>query len=169
MPYDAESISSLHRRGAISDKQMSKHGLKGKKRGAPAITRGTRAQASKMAGFEDQGGDEGSGRQRGIDRSTADHINKHKPPSNMSKGAKAGPERGPAPVDEIDDGHSSGPSFLASAKATARSGQSWRPARAAARSMAARPRASRACRDRSSGICIRSRSARATSGKGCDL
>jgi hypothetical protein len=63
----AESPDSLFRRGMISSKQMGKL----------AAQRGTRAEPSKMANFDDKGGrrDQGAGRDRGISETSVGHIN----------------------------------------------------------------------------------------------
>jgi len=108
------SAKSLHRSGSISDKQMAKL----------QVLRGTKAQKSKMAPFEQKTKDEGHQRNKGIPEMRVNEINngrvqdkggsfgvggKRGPPS---KGGRAGPE-GQTHVDEIDRADYQRPKFPA--------------------------------------------------------
>lgn len=106
------SAKSLHRSGAISDKQMAKL----------QVLRGTKAQKSKMAPFDSKQKDEGHQRNKGIPEMRTDQINNGRvqdkggsfgmggrrgPPS---KGGRAGPE-GQVHVNEIDRADKQQPKF----------------------------------------------------------
>jgi hypothetical protein len=108
------SAKSLHRSGSISDKQMAKL----------QVLRGTKAQKSKMAPFEQKTKDEGSTRSKGISQMRVNEINnkqvqdqggsygtsgKREPPS---KGGRAG-SPGQYHVNEINRGDYQTPKFPA--------------------------------------------------------
>lgn len=99
------SAKSLHRSGSISDKQMAKL----------QVLKGTKAQKSKMAPFEQKTKDEGHQRNRGIPQATVNQINgpgqdKGGKYGNPSRGGSAGPE-GQTHVNEINRADYQKPKF----------------------------------------------------------
>lgn len=98
------SAKSLHRSGSISDKQMAKL----------QVLRGTRAQKSKMAPFEQKTKDEGAGK-KGIPGIRANQING---PNQDSGGKYGNPSKGgrqalagQVSVNEINRGDYQAPKF----------------------------------------------------------
>jgi hypothetical protein len=108
------SAKSLHRSGAISDKQMAKL----------QVLRGSKSQKSKMAPFEQKTKDEGDPGKRGIPEVEVGEINNRTVQaknrsfgyggkrSGPSKAGRAGPE-GQVHVNEIDRSDYQKPNFPA--------------------------------------------------------
>ena len=101
------SAKSLHRSGSISDKQMAKL----------QVLRGTRAQKSKMAPFEQKTKDEGSVRNKGIPAVRTNQINGPNQDNggkygNPSKGGSVN-KTGQVSVNEINRGDYQKPKFPA--------------------------------------------------------
>lgn len=114
MSVMGESHDSLFRRGLISPKQMDRIGK-------PKILAQTKVQNSKMADFDDKGGkrDQGGIRDRGVQESGRDHINKRQDMGTPER-ASGKPSRGagveggqssPVRRREIDAGESQRPNF----------------------------------------------------------
>lgn len=106
----SESAKELFRRGLISSKAGAKLGL------------GTKAQPSKMAGFDDKGSvDQGGGKPKGVPEASTRHIDKKQAKGSVaasgpSKGGSAGAESQPVKGNEIDNPAQQGPKFPAGAK-----------------------------------------------------
>jgi hypothetical protein len=79
----AESVDSLFRRGMISSKQGAKLG----------VLKGTRAQNSKMANFDDKGGkrDQGGPRDSGDKNADSAHLNRNQ---RIGSAIAGGPSKG---------------------------------------------------------------------------
>lgn len=110
----AESAESMFRRGMISHKQASRLG----------VLRGTRAEPSKMADFDDKRDDEGDGKERGDRVASSRHINDKRTTragspiaSKPTKGGQAGAEHQPSD-DEIDQAAHQRPAFPKQGKGT---------------------------------------------------
>lgn len=118
-----ESVDSLFRRGAISEKQMRRMG------GAAPGPKGTRAQPSKMANFDDKGGrrDQGGGKDRGaVGRAAIDERQDMGSPERasgkMSKGASVNASGQPR-AHEIDAPENQRPEFPSGGRVAAKNGR----------------------------------------------
>lgn len=101
--------------GLISNRQASRKGLS---------LKGTRVQASKMADFDDQGGDEGVGDDRGVSAAGNRSIDRNqdmgspaRASGKPSKGGSVNAASQPVKRGQIDDGAAQLPAFPAGSSA----------------------------------------------------